>query len=60
MPYPETLMIKRGSFLLLLILLISFRTSNPAVADEGMWLFDDPPANLLQEKYGFSPTKDWL
>jgi hypothetical protein len=29
-------------------------------ADEGMWLFNNPPAKLLQEKYGFSPTKDWL
>ncbi len=29
-------------------------------ADEGMWLFNNPPAKLLQEKYNFSPTKDWL
>ena len=29
-------------------------------ADEGMWLFNNPPANLLQEKYNFSATKDWL
>ena len=29
-------------------------------ADEGMWLFNDSPANLLREKYSFSPTKDWL
>jgi hypothetical protein len=25
-----------------------------------MWLFNNPPAKLLQDKYGFSPTKDWL
>jgi hypothetical protein len=32
----------------------------PGVADEGMWTFDNPPTKLLQEKYGFTPTKDWL
>lgn len=31
-----------------------------AVADEGMWTFDNPPAKLIQEKYGFALTKDWL
>jgi peptidase S46-like protein len=29
-------------------------------ADEGMWLFDNPPTKLLRERYSFSPTKDWL
>ena len=29
-------------------------------ADEGMWTFDNPPLKLLQEKYGFTPTKQWL
>jgi hypothetical protein len=29
-------------------------------ADEGMWLFTNPPRGLLQEKYGFEPTKEWL
>ncbi len=31
-----------------------------ACADEGMWLYNDPPRQLLQERYGFSPTADWL
>jgi len=31
-----------------------------AVADEGMWTFDNPPAKQLQEQYGFTPTKEWL
>ena len=34
--------------------------SGPATADEGMWTFDNPPTKLLQEKYGFTPTKEWL
>ena len=29
-------------------------------ADEGMWLFNNPPTNLLRQNYSFSPTKDWL
>lgn len=29
-------------------------------ADEGMWLFSDPPSELLQERYGFTPTSAWL
>jgi hypothetical protein len=27
--------------------------------DEGMWLFNAPPAKLLKEKYQFSPGQDW-
>jgi hypothetical protein len=29
-------------------------------ADEGMWLFNDPPRKLLKEKYNFEPTEQWL
>jgi len=29
-------------------------------ADEGMWTFDNPPTKLLQEKYGFTPSQQWL
>jgi hypothetical protein len=29
-------------------------------ADEGMWTFDNPPTKLIQQKYGFTLTKDWL
>ncbi len=29
-------------------------------ADEGMWLFNDPPTRLLKERYNFEPTADWL
>src|SRR5829696_8083231 len=32
----------------------------PAAADEGMWLFNDPPRQLLKEKYGFEATDPWL
>jgi hypothetical protein len=29
-------------------------------ADEGMWLFNNPPLKVLQEKYHFQPTAAWL
>jgi hypothetical protein len=32
----------------------------PAVSDEGMWLLNDPPRELLQQKYGFDLTDAWL
>jgi hypothetical protein len=35
--------------------------STPMIeADEGMWLFTDPPRKALKEKYGFEPTDAWL
>jgi hypothetical protein len=31
-----------------------------ASADEGMWLYNAPPRQLLQERHGFDPTPAWL
>src|ERR1051326_6909678 len=31
-----------------------------ARADEGMWLFNNPPLKQLKEKYHFEPTPQWL
>src|SRR5207253_422288 len=31
-----------------------------ARADEGMWLLNEPPRKLLQEKYGFALQDAWL
>src|SRR6476661_3754719 len=31
-----------------------------AFADEGMWLFSNPPLKQLKEKYKFEPTPQWL
>jgi hypothetical protein len=48
----------RASFTLLCFaLLVSGRISN---ADEGMWLYDNPPRTLLRDKYGFELTETWL
>jgi hypothetical protein len=40
--------------------LILFAFGATATADEGMWLFNNPPRKLLQEKYGFTPSDAWL
>src|SRR5664279_4044146 len=32
----------------------------PMRSEEGMWTFDNPPLKLLQEKYRFTPTAQWL
>lgn len=32
----------------------------PLQADEGMWLFNNPPVKQLKEKYGFEPSPQWL
>ncbi|MEY2544892.1 MAG: hypothetical protein QOG48_9 [Verrucomicrobiota bacterium] len=42
------------SFVLLLTL------ASVAFADEGMWLFNNPPLKQLKEKYQFEPNAQWL
>ena len=45
-----------------LILLFTFFTSSIMVAraDEGMWIFGNPPLKQLKERYNFSPDQQWL
>ncbi|MBC7883602.1 MAG: S46 family peptidase [Anaerolineae bacterium] len=31
-----------------------------AVAEEGMWTYDNFPSQAVAQKYGFKPTQDWL
>lgn len=35
-------------------------TSNSTFGDEGMWLFTNPPAKQLKERYNFDITPEWL
>ncbi len=43
-----------------LLLAFAFLCSNLAFADEGMWLFNEPPMAKIQSKYGFQLTQAWL
>src|SRR6266478_5476449 len=43
-----------------LFALITIAAFAPAFADEGMWLFNNPPLKQLKEKYQFEPTPQWL
>lgn len=46
---------------LLLVTLACLALGRPSVrADEGMWLYNQPPIELLRQKYGFVPTQAWL
>src|SRR6266481_6670181 len=35
-------------------------SSSFAFADEGMWLFNQPPRQILKERYQFDPSDAWL
>ncbi|MFA5507458.1 MAG: S46 family peptidase [Vulcanimicrobiota bacterium] len=45
---------------LAIILTTLLLASTPAPADEGMWLYSDPPSEQLRQKYGFELTSEWL
>src|ERR1700737_2677897 len=51
---------KRALTIPILVLLAIPMTTNTLPADEGMWLFNNPPRKLLKDKYGFEPTDKWL
>src|SRR5580704_14232287 len=43
-----------------LLCLIAVLFESRAFADEGLWLFNNPPTKQLEEKYHFTPTVAWL
>src|SRR5689334_16469310 len=40
--------------------LLLTHSNHTTMADEGMWLFNNPPRKQLKEKYGFDITDSWL
>ena len=42
------------------LVLLVFVLPLSCIADEGMWLFNNPPLKQLKEKYQFEPTPQWL
>jgi hypothetical protein len=55
LPYPPRMISRRS-----LVLLAALAFVSPVCADEGMWLFNNPPFAPLREKYDFAPTPQWL
>jgi hypothetical protein len=49
---------KRKSKLSLLALTVAFAL--PALADEGMWPYNNIPVKSLKQKYGWAPDQAWL
>src|SRR5438552_19066514 len=47
-------------FLSALLLSIFVSTSSFTRADEGMWLYNEPPKDKIKAKYGFELTQSWL
>jgi hypothetical protein len=43
-----------------LVLILAVFALSPLAADEGMWLFNNPPLKQFKEKYQFEPTREWL
>jgi peptidase S46-like protein len=43
-----------------LLIVASLVGAAPALADEGMWTYNNFPAAKVQEKYGFEPKQEWL
>src|SRR5215213_9982701 len=44
----------------LTVLPVLFVMASTALADEGMWLFNNPPLKQFKEQYQFEPPKEWL
>src|SRR5438067_8223917 len=53
-------MAHRTSRLSLFALIVSVACLSTALADEGMWLFTNPPLKQMKDKYRFEPTPTWL
>jgi hypothetical protein len=43
-----------------ILLAFAFIFSTLATADEGMWLYNEPPTAKIKAKYGFELTQPWL
>ena len=41
------------------VLLLGLMFAQAALADEGMWTFNNFPSSTVGKKYGFAPVKLW-
>jgi hypothetical protein len=54
------LRVKTAAIAIAVMIAASILGGPRVAADEGMWTFDNPPLKQLKERYGFTPTKEWL
>src|SRR6185503_15207211 len=59
-PYSPARSRVQGINAFLLANLLISTLAMPVRADEGMWLFNQPPVEQLKKKYHFDATRDWL
>ncbi len=43
-----------------IVMMSALAAASSARADEGLWLFNNPPLKILKEKYQFDPPKSWF
>jgi hypothetical protein len=43
-----------------LALAVSLLVESALRADEGMWLFNNPPRKILKDRYDFEPSDEWM
>src|SRR5216683_142143 len=60
----DTMYLQKGVWMRMIIramaLLAAAKIAAPALADEGMWTFDNFPAAKMRAKYGWAPDAAWL
>ena len=47
-------------YLSILLTSLVLGAAGPTLADEGMWLYNDPPSEKLRQKYGFELSDEWM
>ncbi len=47
-------------YLSILLTSLVLGSAAPSSADEGMWLYNDPPAEKLRQKYSFDLNDEWM
>jgi len=52
--------VRMGTSIRVSLLLAAASIAAPALADEGMWTFDNFPAAKMRAKYGWAPDAAWL
>ncbi len=52
--------VEAGGFMRICLVMLVIAASLPALADEGLWTFDDFPASAVKKTYGVDVTPAWL